>query len=147
MTTDADGGHDANRSRVCFVGTHRGDLTLTQQDIRRIRKFFLADYSPDDIHLPCGICSSCRSKLSAYERGDFSRSIHPSAEFFRPKLRPHRGNVKCECAICEVAEQPTHLERSPKKPRLDQLVLCKRCLTEIYPGKSVVLAPFPERAS
>jgi len=103
--------HEENRYRVCLICMEKGDCPITDAVLRRIRAFFIENYTTNDDCLPAAICSNCRSNLLKIESGVKERGILPEVYDFslvKPAFEINTRSVGytfCECLICQIARK------------------------------------------
>ena len=89
-------------------------LTLTEGlTLTRLRKYFFANYNPDDVKLPCGTCTRCRNLLLKVDKGKAEQSSLPDPVDFSalefPRITRSSGVTdlgeltNCTCSICTIA--------------------------------------------
>ena len=139
-------------------------LTLTEGlTLTRLRKYFFANYNPDDVKLPCGTCTRCRNLLLKVDKGKAEQSSLPDPVDFSalefPRITRSSGVTdlgeltNCTCSICTIAranpkesgynshEKSFPLGRPPTQnprrlPVAKPVTVCGMCLQVIGKGIS-----------
>ncbi len=129
--------HDENRIKVCVICWRKGSCRISRHQEGLIRRFVLENFDPLLTFFPNGICTTCKTVLLAFGRGDFRRTL-PITDSFDANL-PYgfRSMKNCCCRICMIARNlRTSRNRAlaGRSSHRNRSKVCPRCLSSIYRG-------------
>lgn len=129
--------HEQNRNKVCLLccrkaNTKKRNMTLTDQDISRIKQFVQPDFDRNNPKFPNALCGTCRCKLTRKTK---------SPELEIPKLKDFnsmieitpatRSNLPCNCYICNIGRDKG-FSKLPVK--VNNILICTLCIGVINKG-------------
>ena len=117
--------------------------TESPANLKRIQDFFIENYDPSDLKMPCGLCACCRLKLEKMEIKKLGKDkdkplpeikLPDPVDFsklqFPATITRSRGGdlMPCNCDICEIATEsvqknPNLNKRRPHTPGRPKKVL------------------------
>ena len=143
--------HGTLRFKVCAVcfdskGRTAEARKISASLVQAIQEFVLPTFSLDDPTLPCGLCTTCRVRLTQHIKSNEEayQKCHPRTldivtSYSNSLNMATRTSPKCCCRICNYARQ-TGLRRagflkpeaSSTSPKI--LKICARCKQQLFPG-------------
>lgn len=106
--------HEKSRKSLCLICLDRAKnngcriLNKRSNLVELVQEFFMFRYDPDDVRVPCAICSNCRQKLQKLKNKDFSVVLPEFPDYQQmASFRPIRGKNKCDCFLCQRYQKCT----------------------------------------
>lgn len=98
--------HDENRFKVCLLCFRkRKEMFIIQMKLTDHVKSLFENYDEADDRIPGALCGSCKRNVSKMMNGQMQKIEFPDLSIFwhKPKATRSRDNMKCDCALCEIA--------------------------------------------
>ena len=69
--------HNKNREKICLVCASSASYIVSEESRLKslIDKYVVQDYTPLDIRLPNGLCTTCHRSLYSFDAGVFNRRL------------------------------------------------------------------------
>ena len=148
--------HDECRASLCLLcfSKTKDMRSINDAMLETITKYFIEGFDINDIRLPTAICSTCRSIVYEYSKGNFSKSISVydySRLTAAAPTKITRNSPHCQCKVCEASKStifqspdmpPRRKRGRPKTTPLETncvspvpIRVCQFCLTVLQRGK------------
>lgn len=145
--------HDENRRKLCLLCLGKSkDMRAINSKHSEIINLHIMQYDVEDNRLPNALCSTCRTVVLDYGRGNFTRRLTLADLSIMAGAPPStRSHSPCPCALCDLASSsinPSSTCISTKnhrgRPSLSELPenlqrqtvvnLCSKCLSTVAKG-------------
>ena len=135
--------HNEKRSKLCVVCCSHAK-PMTKKFAGLVERFLIECYNVSDVRFPSGLCSTCRSHLGRFGRGEFKYSLPKFFDYSTMASFQIPQNGACDCIFCAMcpisgrfgAKTTRRSVKAKSKKTLEEgsSRLCHRCLSPIIVG-------------